>query len=361
MRNVLGSVLVGTTCVLAAGCSGETPGTTPGAAGTSVSSGGGGGSSGGSAGAGGSTVSAGTGGSAGTSGSAGTGGTTENPTSGSAGVGDSGGSGGGGSGHVAVPSAGCGKLNPVDGAREITTGGQTATFNVNLPDDYDAMTPMPLGFGFHGFGNDECGPDQGECRGFAMLPAVTVYMKSISDGWEQSEVREQNITFWQDVLALMKDEYCIDQSRVFIAGVSSGGQFIEHLTCRFGDTLWQTTAVSAGAVQLQDCLGTPPVLVIHGVTDQAGGYGEDTAAIFAERNGCSETPPAELEQAKTDLMEAFNQQQAEHVCMDWDACTLAPVRFCLSSQITYDGLTHGWPMIGGQLIGEFQDTLPTTP
>ena len=44
--------------------------------------------------------------------------------------------------------------------------------------------------------------------------------------------------------------------------------------------------------------------------------------------------------------------------MDWDACTMNPVRSCLSSQITYSGLTHGWPMIGGMLIGEFQNTLP---
>jgi poly(3-hydroxybutyrate) depolymerase len=266
---------------------------------------------------------------------------------------------GGSAAHQPVPSIGCGQVNPATGARTITTGGQEAHFNVNLPENYDANTPMPLGFGFHGFGNDECGPDQGECRGFAMLPAVTVYMKSISDGWEQSEVLEQNITFFQDVLALMKSEYCIDESRVFIAGVSSGGQFIEHLTCRFGDTFWQVTPVSASVVgDAQDnCNGTPPILVIHGVTDQAGNYGEGVAEMFAQRNGCSETPPAMLEQAKSDLMDAFNQQQAEHVCLDWDGCTLNPVRFCLSSQITYDGLTHGWPMIGGELIGDFQATL----
>ena len=273
----------------------------------------------------------------------------------------SGGAGGtaGATGHVPVPSAGCNKPLPEQDARSIETGGQTANFNVHVPDNYDNTVPMPLGFGFHGFGNDECGPDQGECRGFADLPAVTVYMKSISDGWEQSEVLEDNITYWQDVVALMKDEYCIDESRVFIAGVSSGGQFIEHLTCRFGDTLWQTTAVCAGAVQsaTENCMGTPPVLVIHGVTDGAGDFGNDTVAIFAERNGCSETPPAGLEQARADMMQAFDAQEAEHVCLDWEGCTLNPVRFCISSQITYDGLTHGWPQVGGTLIGEFQQTI----
>jgi len=266
---------------------------------------------------------------------------------------------GGGAGHVPVPSAGCGKLNPATGSRTVMTGGKTGMFNVNLPADYDATKPMPLGFGFHGFGNGACGPTEGECRGFAMLPAVTVYMKSLSDGWEQAPVLEQNVTYWQDVLALMKREYCIDESRIFVAGVSSGGQFVEHLTCRFGDTLWQVSPVCASVVGAakNDCNGTPPILVIHGVTDQAGNYGEDVVAMFAERNGCSPTPPPGLAKAKTDMMAAREAEKTEHVCLDWAGCTANPVRFCISSQITYDGLTHGWPQVGGTLISEFHDTI----
>jgi poly(3-hydroxybutyrate) depolymerase len=234
-----------------------------------------------------------------------------------------------------------------------------ATFNVAIPEGYDPSTPVPLGFGFHGFGNGTCGPEQGECRGFAELPAATVYMKSISDGWEQSEVLEQNVTFFEDVLALMKNEFCIDENRIFVAGVSSGGQFVEHLTCRFGDSFWQVTPVAASVVGAasENCNGTPPILVIHGVTDMAGNYGQGVAEMFAERNGCSEALPAGLEQAKADMMTAFNAEEAEHVCLDWDGCTENPVRFCISSQITYNGLTHGWPRVGGELIGEFQDTL----
>ena len=81
------------------------------------------------------------------------------------------------------------------------------------------------------------------------------------------------------------------------------------------------------------------------------------AALFAKRNGCSATPPAGLEKAKTDLMAAFNAKKDEHVCLDYDACTANPVRFCISSQITYSGLTHGWPKIGGMLISDFQATI----
>jgi predicted esterase len=265
-----------------------------------------------------------------------------------------------GGGRAPKPSAGCGKANPTTGARTITTGGQTGMFNVKLPAGYVATTPVPLGLGFHGFNNPACGPTSGECRGFADLPAVTVYMKSFSQGWEQAAVLEQNVTYFQDVVALMKNEYCIDENRIFIAGVSSGGQFVENLACRFGDWLWQVTPVSASVVNGQNtgCKGTPPILVIHGVTDQAGNYGQGVAEKYARRNGCSATAPAGLAKAKADMMAAFNAMRAEHVCLDWDGCTANPVRFCISSQITYDGLTHGWPKVGGMLIGDFISKLP---
>ncbi len=358
MRKVLGSALGGLSLLVAAGCSESAPsansGATAGTAGTPVATAGSGGST--TAGSGGTMNSMG-GSASGGSDAAGAGGMSGG-SGGASGSGGAGGS-GGAAGHVPVPSKGCGKANPPEGARMIQTGGKTGNFNVYLPDNYEASTPMPLGFGFHGNGNDECGPDSGECRGFKALPAVTVYMKSLAAGWEQSDILEANVTYWQDVLAMMKNEYCIDESRVFVAGVSSGGQFIEHLTCRFGDTLWQTTAVCASVVNAatQNCKGTPPILVIHGVTDMAGGYGLDVAKLFAERNGCSDMTPAAYEQARTDLLAAREAEVAEHICMDWDGCTLNPVRFCISSQITYSGLTHGWPMVGGQLIGEFQTTL----
>jgi poly(3-hydroxybutyrate) depolymerase len=258
-------------------------------------------------------------------------------------------------GGTPKPSAGCGKMNPPVGSRTIMTGGQTGMFNVRLPTGYNATTPVPLGFGFHGFGNGACGPTSGECQGFANLPAVTVYMKSISQGWEQAPVLQQNITFFQDVVALMKNEYCIDENRIFVAGVSSGGQFVEHLACRFGDWLWQVTPVSASVVNAanMNCKGTPPILVIHGVTDAAGNYGQGVAEMFARRNGCAATAPAGLAMAKSNMMAAFQAMRAEHVCLNWDGCTANPVRFCISSQITYNGLTHGWPRIGGMLIGDF--------
>jgi polyhydroxybutyrate depolymerase len=347
MHTLLRSLFVGVTLLVVAACSGESPPAGAGASGGAAGSGtptagaaGGGSITAGSGGVGGSAAgSSAVGGAAGSN--AGAGGIAAGGTAGSGGSAGSGGD----AGHVVKPSMGCGNMNPATGSRTIMTGGQMGMFNVKLPTGYDPMKPVPLGFGFHGANNGACGPDTGECRGFAMLPAVTVYMKSLGSNWEDGSVLEK--------------EYCIDESRIFVAGVSSGGQFIEYLTCRFGDTLWQTTAVSAQVVNAanMNCKGTPPILVIHGVTDPAGTYGQGVAEMFAKRNGCSAMDPAGLAQAKTDMKAAFDAQKAEHVCLDWDACSANPVRFCISSQITYSGLTHGWPMVGGMLISDFQGTI----
>jgi poly(3-hydroxybutyrate) depolymerase len=346
------------------GTAGQTPSTTGSGGGGTFGSGGTGGATGGATGGGGSgggTGGAGGGGGGGGGGTGGSGGTS-NPVDASTADTSVGGDANSpidaaviGDARAPVPSAGCGKMNPLMGSRTVITGGQTGTFNVSLPTGYTATTPMPLGFGFHGANNPACGPTGGECQGFAALKAVTVYMKSFGTNWEGATL-QQNLTFFDDVLALMKNEYCIDESHIFVAGVSSGGQFIEYLTCRYGDWLWQTTAVSAAVVNAanMNCKGTPPVLVIHGVTDSAGNYGQGVAEMFAQRNGCSATAPAGLAQAKTDMMTAFTAMQAQHVCLDWDGCMANPVRFCISSQITYSGLTHGWPRVGGTLISDFQ-------
>ena len=112
-----------------------------------------------------------------------------------------------------------------------------------------------------------------------------------------------------------------------------------------------------------DAVGTTVEFSARGtfepVTDMVGGYGLDVAKLFAERNGCSEAQPAAYDQNRADMQAARDADppETEHRCMDWDGCTINPVRFCVSSEIVYSDVTHGWPTIGGQLIGEFQTTL----
>jgi len=258
-------------------------------------------------------------------------------------------------------SAGCGKPNPTNGARTIMTGGQKASYIVHLPASYDPGKPLPLGFAFHGYGLDEktCAAGS-ECPGFKDLNAITVYMKSLGPGWEDNPTPLMpNLKFFEDTVALMKSEYCVDEGRIFVAGVSSGGQFVEHLACHYGDWLWAVSPIAAFVDKGVDtgCKGTPAQIVIHGITDHLADHAHPVRDLFAHRNGCPDPAPM-VDKAEADMMAAFAARKAEIACVDYQACARAPVRYCLFSQITYNGLTHGWPDLGGKLIQDFLATLP---
>ena len=105
---------------------------------------------------------------------------------------------------------------------------------VAIPPNYDPMKPYPLGFAFHGYNLNEKTCYQGsECPGFRTVvgaKAITVFPKSIGPGWEYPvNLLAPNIQFVKDIIAQMKTEYCIDESRVFVSGVSSGGQMTHHM------------------------------------------------------------------------------------------------------------------------------------
>jgi polyhydroxybutyrate depolymerase len=262
------------------------------------------------------------------------------------------------------PSAGCGKANPMVGKRMIMTGNSNQSFYVAIPPGYDPNKPYPLGFAFHGFGlNDKTCHDGSECPGFRTevgKNAITVFPKSISAGWEYPVVYlPQNVKYVQDLIALMKSEYCVDDTKIFVSGVSSGGHFTHHLACQLGDKLWAAIPIAAylEPAARAECKGAPPQLHIRGITDSLK-KGQDARDFQAMRNGCP-TPPAGLAAMEMEVLSAFQMKTnpPKTRCLDYDGCAKNPVRYCVFSQVTYNGGTHGWPDDGGKLIADFLSKL----
>lgn len=262
------------------------------------------------------------------------------------------------------PSAGCGKANPPVGKRMIMEGTSKQSFWVALPPGYDANKPYPLGFAFHGYGlNDQTCHDGSECPGFRTevgAKAITVFPKSISPGWEYPVVYlPQNVKYVQDLIELMKNEYCVDDSKIFVSGVSSGGHFTHHLACQLGDRLWAAIPIAAylEPAARTDCKGAPPQLHIRGITDSLK-KGQDARDFQAMRNGCP-TPPAGLAAMEMEVLTAFQMKTKppKTLCLDYEGCATSPLRYCVFSQVTYNGGTHGWPDDGGKLIADFLSKL----
>jgi poly(3-hydroxybutyrate) depolymerase len=217
-----------------------------------VDTGGSGGSSGAETGGSGGAGGAGTGGSGATSGSSG-GGAGGNGGSmggiggaggaGAGGKGASGGKGGSGGGNVggsgglqpgnpAVASTGCGKATTVtSGKKTITSTNQQRTYIIDIPTNYDMNKPYRLFYTSHWIGStSEAVRDQNyyflkPLANAANEPAIFVAPQSDGDTWQQKDH-----ALFDDILAFVKANLCIDTTRVFATGFSFGGMITYSLS-----------------------------------------------------------------------------------------------------------------------------------
>ncbi|MBC8073489.1 MAG: hypothetical protein IAG13_34530 [Deltaproteobacteria bacterium] len=184
--------------------------------------------------------------------------------------------------------------------------------------------------------------------------AVLVYMTSLGGtGWEGDGEREINVTFFETLLAQLESTMCIDESRVFVAGTSSGAHFTNVLGCRFGDILLAIAPV-AGYLPETECVGNTAALVIHGVHDSSFDAGVTARDFWRERSGCSADTVPTIEAVHASVTATME----SHDCAEYQGCDDGvPVVWCEHSEGGYDGSTHGWPLFGGQAIWDFVQSL----
>ncbi len=227
----------------------------------------------------------------------------------------------------ADPSTGCG-ATPVVAAgeteRSVTAGTVEHGYFVNVPPAHDGTTPLPLVLDFHGFlegaavhaahsGLGAYGDEQG-------FVTVTPDSGRTPDQWALSG--QEDVAFVTDLLDTTEAELCIDRNRVYVTGLSMGGFFSTYLSCHLSDRIAAAAPV-AGVANPQPCPAVRPVpaVIFHGTEDPLvaydGGLGdgaaalpgldgagslaevdtaatdealpgvEDSAAAWAERNGCA--------------------------------------------------------------------------
>lgn len=294
----LSFLVLGASVALPIACSsGDAPSGNAGAAGTSASTAGtgttagsgsttaGASSTGGETGASGSNSTAGTAGAvahAGASdGGANSGGTNSggNSGTGSGGVSNGGASAGGMSAATASP--GCGTeagqaLNSWVEQPKLSVAGTDRQWWVWLPTNYDPQKPYPLVFNFHGCGSsDNIVPMNKVTADKAILVRAT----GISDGvcWD-ANATGNDVKFFDQMLADVSAKRCVDTSRVFATGYSSGSWLVNTLDCERGDKLRASGTVSGGTYgDKSKCVGKYARIFIHDQddTDNAISAGDD--------------------------------------------------------------------------------------
>lgn len=200
-------------------------------------------------------------------------------------------------------SAGCGQ-DPTGIAQTLQVGAQARTFELYLPPGYDPDRAYPLVFGFHGGGGTGAGS-----QGYWGLDqavgsdAIVVY----PDGLPEFEGGDtvwlldpagEGFVFFDDLLAHLEANLCVDRSRVFATGWSMGGFMTNSLGCYRSDVLTAIASVSGGVAgpkppepPYPECVAEIPAMVIHGASDSVipAALGEEMRDVFVANNGCATT------------------------------------------------------------------------
>lgn len=250
------------------------------------------------------------------SGSGGGAGSSAGGASGVAGMSSAGAAGdgsvGGGSGYLGPtgPSAGCGKPPPGNDAvgsfalHEIhvqaplaanyLAGGdsydqsgpydyQFRPYSVRLPADYDPSKPYTVIFGGGGCGgnaqNFASNPGAGydiDKQKEVIFVGLSYVAGCFSDGGGGTKNRADTpeVPYVHEVLAEVQANYCVDKSRVFITGHSSGGWEAFTVGCALANELRGIAPVSGGLRNHRPaCTGPQSSIMVEGLLDTSNPIG----------------------------------------------------------------------------------------
>ncbi|KAK3298736.1 Alpha/Beta hydrolase protein [Chaetomium fimeti] len=192
---------------------------------------------------------------------------------------------------VESASAGCGKAPPSSGTKSINVNGRQRQYILQLPNNYDSSKEHRVVFGYHwrdGSMNDVASGGFYGLRSLAGDSTIFVAPNGLNAGWANSG--GEDITFTDQLVAMVKNDLCANENEFFATGWSYGGAMSHSVACSRPD-VFSAVSVIAGA-QLSGCAGggTPvPYLGIHGAADNVLpiSMGRQLRDKWLQTNGCA--------------------------------------------------------------------------
>jgi poly(3-hydroxybutyrate) depolymerase len=255
-----------------------------------------------------------------------------------------------------VASAGCGKAGRPNGGEVIVPNDRIYDF----PTGYDGSKPMPLVIALHGANNPNTILQTLSNGSRLEEKFVRAFPKSNGNAWSYSGGTgpdSQRISAIYDELLAT---YCIDTSRVFLTGHSSGAQMAVQMMCAAGGDKRFKAVAPVAASKYCDTLTPVPVMYIQGKMDaqRGGSDGANVVAVFAASNMCmaQSMPFSQVAACNSD----FDGKPVDPGCIAYQGCS-KPTVWCSHNDNTYnltDGHMHGWPCFASDAIADFFLGLP---
>ena len=248
-------------------------------------------------------------------------------------------------GNDPVPTRGCGKDTQLSKSGQFkftwTYKGESTTRDVyyDLPNNYDKNKPYRLIFGMQCMGGSAQNVARNE-NYYGMKPfdkeGTTIFVapdgkchENMCAPWE-----EKDYAFFDELLAKLESELCIDSSRVFSAGFSYGSMYSNMLSRSRQDVLRGVAVYETADVNIAATKNTGKPIAwmgVHGMSDglctpAMGRSARDTAL----KNASAEGKDATKEKAQ-------ESNSGQHTCYDYkDVDERFPVKWCT------DNAGHQW-------------------
>ncbi|KAH6609095.1 hypothetical protein Trco_002441 [Trichoderma cornu-damae] len=137
-------------------------------------------------------------------------------------------------------TSGCGKTHLFKGItryRTIKSSGVNRSYGVHLPLKYSKKHRYPTILGFHGsssiglFFEVDTDLDDAKYTG----DKIMVYPNGLNGAWAGANYSKatvaEDLQFVWDMLADLRQNYCIDSARIYATGLSIGGGFVDTIAC----------------------------------------------------------------------------------------------------------------------------------
>lgn len=208
--------------------------------------------------------------------------------------------------------------------RSLDSAGSTRDYLVYVPDAYTGEEPVGLVFTLHGAGSNKeeqlaysaFGPLADEDGTIVVAPDATGDPRRWSPYGAEPSVSlggidgVNDLDFFAELLDEVEATFCIDPTRVYATGMSSGGFMSAAIACEYSDRIAAIAPVTATVYAEGACgeADTTPYVYFHGTDDPVvpflgpvpgpngepgPGAAELSSQAWADHNGCDAEPTDE--------------------------------------------------------------------
>ncbi|MBW0503447.1 hypothetical protein O181_043162 [Austropuccinia psidii MF-1] len=165
----------------------------------------------------------------------------------------------------------------------IISGGVKRSYAIYIPPNINFNQPTSLIVDYHG-NNESPEAQYNNSKYFAYKKGekyIAVYPAGYKGHWQGPSYADPSINdlqFTTDLLEHIKENYCIDERKIFASGKSNGGGFVDTLACSTQGSAFQAFAMAAAALYTEvgepkrECQEKRRILESHGLKDKTIPY-----------------------------------------------------------------------------------------